>query len=121
MNLGLRWEPVFDYHESQGKEATFVPGQHSTVFKNAPQGLLFVGDKGYGSTIIPPDWNNFGPRVGLAYQLTPRQLRSAYGVFYRSQSAIMMNRSAQGQPLCYTVVDNGGGFTVFAVRNSGPA
>lgn len=99
LNLGLRWEPVFDYHERQGKEATFVPGQQSSVYRNAPQGLLFVGDQGYGSTIIPPDYNNFAPRIGMAFQLTPKTVvRSAYGVFYDHNPAIMMNRSAQGQP-----------------------
>lgn len=99
LNLGLRWEPVFDYHERDGKEATFVPGSHSAVFPNAPTGLLFVGDKGYPSTIVPRDWNNFSPRAGLAYQVTPKTvIRSAYGIFYDHSPAIMMNRSAQGQP-----------------------
>ena len=99
INLGLRWEPVFDFRESNRKEATFVPGQQSKRFVNAPLGLLYAGDKGFDSTIIPADWNNAAPRIGLAYQLLPKTVvRSAYGMFYDHSPAIVMNRSAQGQP-----------------------
>jgi hypothetical protein len=32
---------------------------------------------------IPPDYTNFAPRIGLAYQLTPKTtLRGSYGIFY---------------------------------------
>ena len=34
---------------------------------------------------IPPDRNNFAPRLGIAYQLTPRTVvRSSFGLFYNS-------------------------------------
>ena len=43
---------------------------------------------------IPPDRNNFGPRMGLAYQLTPRTIvRSSFGVFYNSFGSNYMQAS----------------------------
>lgn len=99
VNLGLRWDPKLDYSESQKKRTTFVPGSQSTVYPNAPQGLLFLGDDGFQSTIVPADLNNFAPRIGIAYQLMPKTVvRAAYGLFYDQNPAIMNNRSAQGEP-----------------------
>jgi Carboxypeptidase regulatory-like domain len=99
INMGLRWEPLWDFHETSGKEATFIPGAQSTRFPNAPTGLLFDGDPGVGSSVVPPDLNNFAPRFGMAYQIAPKTvIRSAYGLFYDHPPAIMFNRSAQGQP-----------------------
>jgi hypothetical protein len=48
---------------------------------------------------IPPDWNNFAPRLGIAYQLTPRTvIRSSFGLFYNSFSSnyIQASQSARG-------------------------
>jgi hypothetical protein len=108
MNVGLRWEPLWDFNETSGKEATFIPGMQSTRFPNAPTGLLFAGDPGVGSTVVRPDLNNFAPRFGLAYQVTPKTvIRSAYGVFYDHPPAVMMNRSAQGQPFVQQTIITG--------------
>ncbi len=99
VNFGVRWEPIFDFREKNGKETTFIAGQHSTRFTNAPAGLLYIGDAGVGSTVVPPDWNNLAPRFGLAYQINAKTVvRSAWGLFYDRYPSIMINRSAQGQP-----------------------
>jgi hypothetical protein len=100
LNLGLRWDPKLDSRESLlDKRTTFVPGQQSQRFVNAPRGLLFLGDPGYENYIVSPDWNNFAPRVGLAYELASRSvLRAAYGVFYDQVPGIFNNRSAQAEP-----------------------
>ena len=38
--------------------------------------------------LVPQDRNNFAPRVGFAFQLTPKTvIRSGYGVFYSSYEA----------------------------------
>ena len=67
LNLGLRWEVSMPWYDTQGKIQTFNPGQQSTVFPLAPQGIVFPGDKGIPKTLAPTDYNNFGPRIGLAY------------------------------------------------------
>lgn len=99
LNLGLRWDPKFDSYETGMKRTTFEPGRKSTRFVNAPLGLLFQGDAGYESRIIPRDWNNLAPRVGFAWQVAPKTvIRSAYGVFYDQFMGIFNNRSAQAAP-----------------------
>ena len=98
LNLGLRWEVSMPFYDTQGKIQTWVPGQQSTVFPLAPTGLVFPGDKGIPKTLAPTDYNNFGPRVGLAYSPGfsdgalgkifggpgKTSIRAAYGIYYTS-------------------------------------
>ena len=67
LNLGLRWEVSMPWYDTQGKIQTFNPGQTSTVFPLSPSGLVFPGDPGIPKTLAPTKYNNFGPRLGLAY------------------------------------------------------
>lgn len=40
---------------------------------------------GFGRALMQSDYNNFAPRIGLAYQVTNKMVvRSAYGMFYNS-------------------------------------
>jgi len=46
-------------------------------------GLTFAGTQGQPRSLWGPDKNNFAPRIGLAFQLTPKTvLRAGYGIFY---------------------------------------
>jgi len=61
----------------------------STKFPNSPPGNLVPGDPGVPSTISPTPYNNFGPRIGLAYAPSggfwgenKTSIRAAYGVYY---------------------------------------
>lgn len=108
INAGLRWEPVFGYRERNNKEATFIPGQQSSRFPNAPLGLIYAGDPQVGSTVVRPDYENFGPRIGYAFQaLKMTVVRSAYGIFFDHNPAIVDNRAAQGQPFLKQAVITG--------------
>lgn len=87
LNLGLRYEyqtPTterydrttrgFDYY---GASPLSVPGL------DLRGGLIYAGVSGVGRGIYNPDRNNFAPRVGLAYTLTPRTvLRAGYSLSY---------------------------------------
>jgi hypothetical protein len=98
LNLGLRWEVSMPWYDTQGKIQTFNPGQQSTVFPLAPQGLVFPGDPGIPKTLAPTKYNNFGPRLGLAYSPGfsdgtlgkifggpgKTSIRVAYGLYYTS-------------------------------------
>ena len=95
-NYGLRWEfntPWWEEH-SQSFEA-IVPGEQSVEFPNSPPGWVFPGDPGVPRTLAPTHYNNFSPRVGLAYspsggsgwlgKLTgagQTSIRAGYGVFF---------------------------------------
>jgi hypothetical protein len=52
LNYGIRWEPYFpltndDDHVLIFDPARFAANQRSTVYVNAPAGLIFPGDAGY--------------------------------------------------------------------------
>jgi hypothetical protein len=116
ITLGIRWQPDLHFTEASGKESSFRPGLQSTVFPNAPLGLLFKGDRQLPSNVIKPDWKNFAPRLGLAYDLFGNgktALRAGYGIFFDDFASIRLNRFPLIQPY---VLDT----TVFAVPLSDP-
>lgn len=98
LNLGLRWEVSMPWYDTQGKIQALVPGLQSTVFPLAPTGLDFPGDPGIPKTIAPTRYNNFGPRLGLAYSPGfsegalgkifggpgKTSIRAAFGLYYTS-------------------------------------
>ena len=98
LNLGLRWEVSMPWYDTQGKIQTWVKGEQSTVFPNSPTGLVFPGDPGIPKTLAPTRYNNFGPRIGLAYSPSfndgvlgkifggpgKTSIRAAYGLYYTS-------------------------------------
>jgi carboxypeptidase family protein len=67
LNYGLRWEYSQPWWDTQGKIETIVPGLQSTQFPTAPLGWVVPGDPGIPKTLAPTDYNNFGPRIGMAY------------------------------------------------------
>lgn len=98
LNLGLRWEVSMPWYDTQGKIQTFVPGEQSVVFPLSPKGLVFPGDPGIPLTLAPTRYNNFAPRLGLAYSPGfsdgvlgkifggpgKSSIRAAYGIYYTS-------------------------------------
>lgn len=96
LNLGLRWEVSMPWYDTQGKIETIVPGEQSTQFPTAPLGWVVPGDPGIPKTLAPTRYNNFAPRVGIAYspdfkdgflaKLTGgpgrTSIRAAYGIYY---------------------------------------
>ena len=78
LNLGVRWEPAPPWREQVGRFQQFRLEDYqnnvrSTLFDNAPPGLLFRGDPGvpYDGTNI--DWMNIGTRVGVGVRLDRRR------------------------------------------------
>ena len=98
LNLGLRWEASMPWYDTQGKIQTWVKGEQSTVFPNSPLGLVYPGDPGIPKTLAPTRYNNFGPRLGLAYSPSfsdgvlgkvfggpgRSSVRASYGLYYTS-------------------------------------
>jgi hypothetical protein len=92
VNSGVRWEPYLPPSKTgvpvpMFNKAWFDQGLHSTVFKNAPAGILFAGDPGVPNTtqLESRSWLLFGPRLGLAYDPKGDGLmvvRAAYGLFF---------------------------------------
>ena len=75
VNLGLRYEYATPWVEQDNILSNFDPATRSMV-------MARDGSVEERST-IKPDRNNFGPRVGLAYTVTPTTVvRGGYGISY---------------------------------------
>ena len=101
VNLGLRYELVPPFQNIHDTTNVYRPGQQSTVVPNAPLGMAFPGDKGVLPGLIATDKNNFGPRVGLAWDLTGNgkmALKASYGLFNENPRADMWTYGASNQP-----------------------
>lgn len=86
LNLGMRYEPYYSFYSADDELSVFQPGVQSSLFPDAPVGLTYIGDPGVPDRLAAPtDWNNFAPRVGLAWQPfghSKTSVRAAYGLFY---------------------------------------
>jgi hypothetical protein len=85
VNYGGRYEVSTPFVDLRDRMNSWSPGQQSTVYPNAPRGLLFPGDPGIPRGIAPVYYKGFMPRAGLAWDPdgTGRtSLRAAYGIFY---------------------------------------
>jgi hypothetical protein len=88
LNLGVRWEYGSPYSEWKNNISNFDPASQSvltvTPGATAGNGITPVSSGGvYGSTLVNPDLNDFSPRVGFAYALTPKTaIRGGFGTGY---------------------------------------
>jgi outer membrane receptor protein involved in Fe transport len=89
LNLGLRYEYFSPVYERFNAQASFnnVTGnldipRSSNVTLPASLSYLPVNHNA-SNALIPRDFTNFSPRVGLAYQISPKlTTQSAFGVFF---------------------------------------
>ncbi|MEQ1884509.1 MAG: TonB-dependent receptor [Bryobacteraceae bacterium] len=148
LNWGVRWEPYITQTVPNGRVyafdwSRFSAGTKSNVFLNAPAGLYYPGDQGFpGENGINNRWNQYAPRVGLAWDPFgdgKTSIRASYTYGYNFQSgqwrldasgsAPWGNRTnvtgvsfdnpwgAAGSPFPYTL-DKNAPFAPFALFNS---
>jgi len=85
LNLGVRYEYDEPLYDTNNKVLAFRPGQQSTVFPTAPRGMVYPGDAGITRSTYKPDRNNFGPRIGFAWDVLHNgklSLRGGWGLYY---------------------------------------
>ncbi len=106
LNLGIRWDPFLPPQDLDGHFTYFNAGSQSTVFKNAPPGLLFQGDAGVPSGAFRSDWNNVAPRVGFAWDVNGNgktSVRAGYGIFYTAITTQAAESQSGTQPFSLLV------------------
>jgi hypothetical protein len=107
LNYGVRWDVITPWWEQHNELETLVLGEQSVVFPNAPTGWVFPGDPGVPKTIAPIRWNNFAPRLGLAYSPS-----AASGLFNKLFGSAGQSSIRLGYGLFYNAFEGGYDFSV---------
>ncbi len=96
LNLGLRWDiavPVTEKYDRANRD--FLADQINPISNSINQtafpgykvygGIGFAGQNGLSRSPFNIDWNNLQPRLGAAFQLTPKTvIRGGWGISYIS-------------------------------------
>jgi hypothetical protein len=119
LNLGLRWEytqPFVELHDmqanfignyrgmNQGSGTLFIPKSQSSYPIPALIAQAFAKDNiavQYSSNrgLLTPDYHEFAPRVGFAYQPTQNiVLRGGFGFFYGGQENVGLGENLFNNP-----------------------
>ncbi len=106
INAGVRWEPnlwPYDYFNRGARfsMANFLAGVHSTVYPNAPAGALYPGDAGVPNALTKNRYNNFSPRLGIAWDPKGdgrQTLRAGAGLMYDVGALFTPQRTASDPP-----------------------
>jgi hypothetical protein len=132
LNLGLRWEGIPQAYDVQDRMSNFVPGNYnpgsrpvfnadgsldpngpgfSTVsgvaLYNTPfylNGIGIAGRDGFPRDVVQDHWNNYGPRVGFAYDPTgagKTAIRGGFGMFYERVQGNAVYNMATDPPFSY--------------------
>jgi len=126
LNLGMRWDVSVPVQEDHGRMSIFDLKLPNPGAAGRPGGLVFYGT-GPGQLgtkrIYDTGWNDFAPRVGIAWSVTPKTVvRTGYGLFYQpNQVPGLSNISAAGffGDASFTSLD-GGVSAAFLLDNGFP-
>ena len=127
LNYGIRYEPYQLFEDLLDRNQTFDlaanrAGLRSQIYRNALPGLFYHGDAkppGYGSSgefgsvVTDPDYNNFAPRFGFAWDPFgdgKTSIRGGYAIFYDGPSLNAQNDANNVTPFSYSVEFTDGSF-----------
>lgn len=86
LSYGLRWEGNSAPFEPNGTASGFSPSVANPVAGDRPGALLFAGEGTgrSGERTLSGGWyKGYGPRIGIAYQVTPKTVvRASTGIYY---------------------------------------
>jgi hypothetical protein len=101
VNAGLRYSIFQPFGITGNRTNTYRAGQQSTITPAAPPGMVFPGDKGISSGLVPTNYTNFAPRLGFAYDVFGNgrtSIRGAYGIFFEDYRSDVWTYPAVNQP-----------------------
>ena len=88
LNIGMRWEMDGPWTERYNRLTYFQTTTPNPILQSAglnyPGSIGLVDSAARGSRYnINPDWHQFSPRLGFAYEITPTTVvRGGYGIFW---------------------------------------
>jgi len=83
LNYGLRYEFQAPYTEEHDYASNYLPGPDPATGGQ----ILLAGKGGNSRSLVDARWDQFAPRVGFAYQLSPKTvLRGGWGLFYSPEN-----------------------------------
>ncbi len=82
LTLGFRWEPVVPHSDPLGRISYMDIKAPNSAAGNIPGAMRFGGQDGVSNRYLNVLWDNYAPRIGIAYRLTNRTVvRGGAGVF----------------------------------------
>ncbi|HMF76106.1 MAG TPA: carboxypeptidase regulatory-like domain-containing protein [Bryobacteraceae bacterium] len=113
LNLGVRWEPSVPPYDKYGRGnqfslAAFNAGQYSTVYPNAPAGLLFAGDAANANGKYFSQWHLLAtsPRIGMVWDPKgdgKQTIRSAFALMHDTTELFFPERLTTNPPYASSV------------------
>lgn len=85
LNYGIRYDFQAPYSEEHNLAANYVPNPNGDAAIGGT--ILLAGRGGNSDSLVNARWNQFAPRLGFAYQITPKTvLRAGWGIFYSPEN-----------------------------------
>ncbi len=107
VSLGVRWDPYLAWISENDVLSAYRPGVQSKKFPKMAPGLLYPGDDGLPRGVVDNRYNNFSPRLGIAWDVRGdgrTSIRAGFGVYYiPTVRAIAFNRFPLIQPFALDV------------------
>src|SRR5204863_203187 len=112
----LRWETTPYRSDAKDRHPDLMRRLQSKIFPTAPVGYVYPGDPGVPAHFANTRWNDFGPRLGLAYSPNfsngilrklfgnsgKSSIRTGYGLYYTNiEGANTFNFAAAPYSLFY--------------------
>jgi hypothetical protein len=109
-NLGLRYEVPFPYVEDNGHMANLdVTPDFTAAAVVLPGQTGAVSNFAYPAALLNTDWNNVGPRVGMAFRLARGTvLNTSYSITYNTSSYSSIAQRVVAQPPFSDTLTNAG-------------
>ncbi len=102
LTFGVRYDFFSPLSEKYGRLANLdiAPGFTNVQVVTPDQAGLYTG--AFPSGLINPDYNNFSPRLGLAWKITHFKkstvVRAGYGIYYNGQAYVQFGTLLAEQP-----------------------
>jgi hypothetical protein len=122
VNLGLRWEPSIPSYDKYGRGNQFNPtlfaeNWHSSVYPNAPAGLVFSGDTAqnpYGKYLTASHWGTMSPRIGMVWDPNgdgKQTIRAAFSLMHETTELFYPERWTTNPPYASSLTLTSGQFS----------